>query len=302
MSTKPPAEIVALTKENARLRASITRTATARKFAPRKIVRRRGRDDTIRVLWPDTHSAHADPGAISAFLHDLKALDPHEVINLGDLVDCGGFLAAHHQPSYVAQMGYTYEEDIAAARRYLDIAQMNAPRAKFEYIEANHDLRIEKWCVKQAMIHQRDADFLRRAFAPEFLLDMKGRGIPYYRMSETYDGLTVPGAIRRGSCLYIHDPSFTELGAILGRFGTSVVFGHVHRSMSLVTNNVANGEIGAWSFGCLAKKQMYYMHTRPSAHVHGYGYQVVSRSGRFLTVSVPIIDGVSYLQGPRSKT
>ena len=62
-----------------------------------------------------------------------------------------------------------------------------------------------------------------------------------------------------------------------------------------MSTTVGAGEIGVWSFGCLALKQQLYQHSRPSNHVHGYGIQLVSRSGHFLTISVPIIKGVSYL-------
>jgi hypothetical protein len=54
-----------------------------------------------------------------------------------------------------------------------------APKARIDYIEGNHERRVETWCVTQSLRNSKDAEFLRRAFAPEFLLNLKERGIPY---------------------------------------------------------------------------------------------------------------------------
>lgn len=286
-----------LVKENEQLRATIarmTKAANAR-FKPTKVTKRAGKDDVVRAIWPDSHGTYADPVAMGVFLHDLALLQPEEVVMLGDHVDCGGFLAQHHVIGYVAQGTYTYEDDVEAARQHLDQAQKAAPKAKFTYIEGNHEDRVERWCMQQTLANSKDGDYLRRAFAPCFLLGLAERGIDYVRRSVCYDGLSIPGTRRFGKCLFLHDPGISDPRRALARFGTSLVHGHDHASHANVSATVGAGEIGIWSFGCLALRQQLYAHSRPTGHTNGYGIQLVSRSGHFLTISVPIIGGVSYL-------
>jgi hypothetical protein len=289
------AELRALREENNLLHGQIQRMSVAKPFKPVKIVKRTGKDDTLTVFMPDSHGKYSDPVAMSLFLEDVKKLDPDELILLGDFADCGGFMAAHHVLGYVAQMEYTYEDDIAICNSQLDILCANAPHAKKKFIEGNHEDRVERWCVNQALANHKDAEYLRKAFAPQYLLDLKGRGIPYYRRCVKYDGLSIPGAILHGKTLVTHDPGFSDPRRTLARFGMSVIHGHDHASHALVTSTVANGDIGVWGFGCLAIQQQMYAHSRPTGHSNGYGIKLQSRSGHFLIVSIPIIDGVSYL-------
>lgn len=138
-------------------------------------VSHRTKGDVVRVLIPDTHGAKADRKAIAALLADLKTLDPTEIILLGDHVDCGGFLAQHHVMGYVAETTYSYEEDIAHANAFLDQLAAAAPRAKIQYIEGNHERRVETWAVTETLRHSADSEMLRRLVAPEFLLKLKER-------------------------------------------------------------------------------------------------------------------------------
>jgi len=93
----------------------------------------------VRVIIPDTHGAKADKAALASLLSDIKAINPQEVILMGDHVDCGGHLALHHVMGYVAETAYSYEDDIAAANSFLDSLRLAAPSAKIEYLEGNHE-------------------------------------------------------------------------------------------------------------------------------------------------------------------
>ncbi|MBA3684186.1 MAG: hypothetical protein H0W72_02980 [Planctomycetes bacterium] len=59
---------------------------------------------------------------------------------------------------------------------------------------------------------------------------------------------------------------------------------------------VASGEIGAWCPGTLAIQQPFYFHTNLTDHSHGHLVQIVAKSGGFLSINVPIINGVSHLR------
>jgi predicted phosphodiesterase len=291
------AEVAALKQELDVAKATLERTRTIR---PQRVAKprdpaRRMVDDVVRVVIPDTHGALVDKAALAALLADIKALDPHEIILLGDHVDCGGFLALHHVMGYVAETDYTYEEDLAAAASFLDALAQAAPRARVEYIEGNHERRVETWCVTQTLRHGKDAEGLRRLLSPEFRLNLATRGIAYYRQGVFYDGLPVPGVIKRGKCFFFHGVSTAKnaVAATQDRIGGNCVFGHTHRAQSDITRRISSGIVGAWNPGCLCSLQPLWQHTAPTNWTHGYSVQLVAASGAFLHLNIPIIDGVS---------
>ena len=291
--------------ENARLKrmnALLAAELTSRQKFHRPVkftapARAKTKGDTLRVIIPDSHGSAIDPAAASAFLSDLKKIDPQEIVMGGDHVDCGGFLAQHHTLGYVAQTDYSYTEDIAAANTFLDAIQAAAPRARIHYIEGNHERRVETWCVTESLRNEKDAEMLRKFLAPEFMLRLQERGITYYRQSEHYMGINIPGAIRLGKCFFWHSVSTAKQAAAvnLRQFAANVVYFHTHREDFASGVPVGKGDIGAWNFGCLCKRQPLWQHTRPTDWTTGYGVQCVSPQQNFLTIPARIVDGQSLL-------
>lgn len=257
-------------------------------------IRKRDSGDIVRVIIPDTHGAKVSKEAVAAMLSDIKALNPQEIILTGDHVDCGGHLAQHHVMGYVAETAYSYEDDIAAANSFLDSLRSAAPSAKIEYIEGNHERRVETWCVTQTLRHQHDSEGLRKLYAPEYRLNLKERGIPYYRDSVFHDGLSIPGVIKRGKCYFFHgfNTSKNATAATVEKIAGNCVFGDTHRAQSFIVRKANVGVIGAWNPGCLCEIQPLWQHTNPTEWTHGYGIQLV-HGDDFLHLNIPIIDGKS---------
>jgi hypothetical protein len=276
----------------------IERLRVAKFTLPKGRKKQPGKSDaSIRVFVPDTHGAYLDPQAFGAFLNDLEILRPRRITHLGDSLDCGGFLAQHFTLGFVPQTAYTFEDDVAAANGIWDEIQRRATHADTELIEGNHELRIEKWIIKQTLSHPRDAEYFRRMFSPELVMNLEKRGVRYVKRSESYDGLKVPGTIDLGNCLARHGTAVGKYAAqrTVEQFGCNVVFGHTHR-MAMAMKENSGGVAYAWSFGCLCKLQPLYYDTNPTDWAHGYGFQVVKPDSGFLTIQVPIIDGKSYLE------
>lgn len=254
--------------------------------------RKRDSGDVVRVVIPDTHGAKARKPAVEAMLSDIKALNPQEIILLGDHVDCGGHLAQHHVMGYVAETAYSYEDDIAETNAFLDSLRSAAPSAAIEYIEGNHERRVETWAVTQTLRHAKDSEGLRRLYAPEYRLNLKERGIPYFRQGEYYDGIAIPGVIRRGKCYFFHgfNTAKSATAATLERIAGNCVFGHTHRAQSNIVRKVGSGVIGSWNPGCLCELQPLWQHTAPTEWTHGYGIQLVTADGDFLHLNIPIIE------------
>ena len=215
---------------------------------------------------------------------------------LGDHLDAGGTFNAH-QRTYTSELTESYESDVAAANSFLNGIQKSAPKAEIFYLEGNHEQHIERW-VARAFTSKKDADGLLDRYGPESVLQLKKRGIRYYRRAEQYMGVSIQGTIRLGKCFYTHGICANKHAASthLARFGASVVFGHVHRSQSVIERTVTSSGIGAWCPGTLARLQPLYLHTSPSSWSHGYSAQFFNASGNFLHLNVPILNGRSLLQ------
>lgn len=216
---------------------------------------------------------------------------------LGDHLDCGGFLAQHQTLGFVAESEYCYQEDAAACNQFLDEIQKRAPGAQIDYLEGNHEARIEKWIITQTLRNQRDGEYLHQLFGVESSLSLAKRGIRHYRQGKFYDDLPIPATIRRGHVHFTHGiyTSSNAAAAHLKKYGGNVVFGHTHRADHYMIRTVKAGVIGAWNPGCLCQLQRLWNHTGLTDWSHGYGLQVV-QGDDFLHINVPIIDGKSYLQ------
>ena len=249
----------------------------------------------LRVVIPDSHGEHIDLPARDACLRDIRALAPREIVMLGDHLDCGGTFSAN-QRNYTNEMTESYEDDVEAANKFLDAIQRAAPRAHIFYLEGNHEQHVERWASRTFQSHKDAVGYVERC-GPEAVLALKRRAIRYYRRSELYMGLAVPGIIRLGRCHFVHGISVSKHAASthLSRVGDNIVFGHVHRVQSVVERTVTSSGFGAWCPGTLAKLQPLYRHTAPTDWSHGYGLQFVSSSGQFLHVNVPIVKGISLL-------
>lgn len=264
---------------------------------PAKIRQKHGSQFT-RVIIPDTHGCFLDADAAAAFFADLEILQPREIVMLGDHLDCGGFLAQHHTLGYVAETEYSYEDDIAAANRFLDQVQQTCPDASIDYLYGNHEERVENWCITQTMRNRKDAERMRLMNSPEHVLSLESRGIRWYRSQAKYDGLSAPGTIKRGFCHFTHGHKHGKHGkhaaqSHVTQFGANVVFGHIHRIQSHTIRTVGGGISSGWSVGCLSQLQPLYQRRNQTDWAHGYGVQFCLEDGRFTHITVHIIDGES---------
>lgn len=242
-----------------------------------------------RLIIPDSHGEHIDLNARDAMLADAKALAPDEIVLLGDHLDAGGTFNSH-QRTYTNEYTESYQADVNATNEFLDLLQAACPNAKeIHYLEGNHEQHVERWAARNFANH-RDAEMFLDKMGPAAALHLKDRGIHYYRRSIFYQGLAIPGCIQLGKCFFVHGISHAKHAdsVHLQRFGASVVFGHIHRSMGRVERTVTSGGHGAWCPGTLAKLQPLYKHTAPSDWSHGYAVQEVLKSGHFHHTNVPI--------------
>lgn len=298
-SQQPANQIKALEKIIQEQAATIDRMRSAgRKKAPKASGRTKGKASFVRLLFGDVHGEHLDKAAVAAFLADVSILQPKEIVCIGDLIDCGGFLSAHKTLGVVAELAITYEEDVAAGNMILDELQTRAPGAPFVYIEGNHENRVNRWICEQVLGNAANADYLRRLFGTAAVLNLEKRGVRFIERHSHYDGLSISGAVKLAPHgIATHGEQACGKYAsnrLLERLGESVFHGHTHRLGAVYAERVT-GPIGAFNTGCLCQLRPLYMLTKTTDWMHGYVAQVCSNDG-FLAVPVPIIGGRSYLE------
>lgn len=249
-----------------------------------------------RVIVPDSHGEHIDIGARDAFVRDLREINPQQIVMLGDHLDCGGTFSAH-QRSYTHEMTESYAADVSACNVFLDLIQAAAPNAEIHYLEGNHESHVERWASRNFHSH-KDAVLAVDRMGPEAVLDLKRRGVKYYRASEFHHDLSVRGAIKLGKCYFTHGIAHSKHASATHceRFGAPVVHGHTHRSQTYIARTVTADLTGGFCPGTLAKLQPLYRHTAPTDWTLGYGLQLASLdSGRFIHINIPIMGGTSLL-------
>lgn len=261
------------------------------------------KQDFVRVIANDVHGSMMDRPAVEAFLADLKDWNPDEVVLNGDIIECGGFLAAHHTLGYVAQTAYSWQEDIAAGNWFLDEVQKAAPKATLHIIEGNHEDRVERWIVDQTMRHGRDSEFLRTLLGPDILLRVKERGILYHRRGEHEIPGLPPGWIKLGKIFFVHElgGGKNAASAAVGRTAGNVVFAHTHQEDTATMVLPGVGLVKAWNPGCLCTRVPLWRHSNPTNWSHGYAVQFIAKSGEFMHINVSILEGRSLVGSMHSR-
>lgn len=279
------------------LQVQVEQLRAKRKVTPPGPTRKAKTKSFARVVIPDSHGCLIDKAAAGAFLADLAAIRPAEIVMLGDHLDCGGFLSSFHALGWENERGYTYEEDIEATNGFLDAIQAAAPGASIFYLEGNHEHRVRRRCMELTQGDVGAFDRMMRALHAEHVLHLAKRGIRFFGWTSNHMGLRHPGTIKLGHCYFTHGLRRMPRNAakkLLERYGANVIFGHTHKRQFWATRTVRDESLGAWCPGCLCELQPVYAETDVTEWAHGYGLQRVWGDGKFLHVNVPIIAGESF--------
>ncbi len=294
------ARIKQLEKELEQVSRQLSQRRERRFVLPTDTGLRRGRSEAnfLRVCVPDSHGASIDKQAAKAFLSDLDALRPREVVWMGDHMDCGSYLDEKHTIGYVSQTDYNIADDEDAANELINQVVKRTPGAEHHYIEGNHEWRIEREIVGRAKGNRKTVDRLMLRNSPEVVLGLEKRGIKYYRRGACHMGLRSQGCIKLGKCMFTHGSRASARAAqtYAQMYGSNIVFAHMHQALMGVSSNVHEGSFIAWCVACICELQPLWRHTDPTNWSHGYGLQVVDKQGAFLHVHVPIISGESFLR------
>jgi len=257
---------------------------------------RSGNSERKRITAADGHGMRQDKKAVSAFLADVKAHDPDEIILLGDWLDCEGWLAKHHVIGFVSNCDYTYQEDIRATNDFLDRLQTAAPNAVIRYFYGNHEDRVERAIVDMVLGNAADAAFLNQLWGIESVLRLKERGIESIRRDVIYSEGLPRGWLKLGNMCFAHDAGGKGKNAardVVAKAAMNVTFGHTHREDTATIVFPGVGICKAFNPGCLCQVQPIYMHSDPDSWSQGYAIDFIAKSGLFQRVQIPIWRGES---------
>lgn len=295
---KPQTEIKRLNKLLEQQQRQIDRLRGMKRTAFGKALTRSRKQGFVRIVFGDIHGSYLDAQAVSAFLEDVRLLKPAELICVGDLLDCAGFLAEHHTIGVVPQLDYTYEHDSGAANDFLDSLAKASGNAPCTVLEGNHEARIQRWIAKATIRNVADARMLERMYGAAAVLKLEDRNIRWIRRHEIYDDLSIHGTIRlRPGAVAQHGEAYCGVNAtrqLLQALGKNVFHGHTHRLCAIYGENLASDLVGV-NTGCLCQKRPLYGLTKTTGWMHGYAVQFVQPGQGFLAIPVPIVGGVSYL-------
>jgi len=289
-------EVKALRKDRDGLLSEFVDLQKARPVISSPVKKRRAaKSETVRVYAGDLHGMRMDRECVTAFLADIATLDPDEVVLGGDMLECGGHLAKHQPIGYVAMCDYSYQEDVNATNWFLSALQGAAPHARILYLEGNHEHRVERWCVDQAMANQRDAEFLRQVYGPATLLRLAERGIEYYPQADVHEEGLTRGWIKLGRMYLAHNIGEGKNAAskAVDKAAGNVTYFHTHSFDQSPRVYPSVGLVMAFSPGCLCEMQPMWRHSDPSGWNQGYDIDFIAASGNFQRIHVPIWRGES---------
>jgi predicted phosphodiesterase len=168
-----------------------------------------------------------DETAMAAALRVVKAVDPDVVVHLGDFLDFANFGTFEQEAGFAL----TVQPALDRAYRFLCEVADAAPNANQVLLEGNHDRRLQKAIVRNAL----SAFGITRAEAPD---EWPVLSVPYLlRLDEL--GVEYVGGYPAGiywvndrlACIHGHKvrSSGSTAQAVVDDERVSVIFGHVHR-------------------------------------------------------------------------
>jgi predicted phosphodiesterase len=98
------------------------------------------------VVLPDVHIPYQCDAAVDTVFEFLERNQPHDIFQLGDLVDCYAVSRFNKSPDRL----HTLQSEIDLARRFLAYIRTICPQSRIYYSEGNHEARLQALCGQHA--------------------------------------------------------------------------------------------------------------------------------------------------------
>jgi hypothetical protein len=233
------------------------------------------------LIVPDAHFPHVDRRAWNLMVKVGRALQPHEVVVLGDLVDCSTVSSYQRSPLDVSQL----EVEIAAANGGLN--QLDTLTGSKHFLAGNHEQRLDDYLC-------RKAPELFSMMKIEKLLRLEQRGWSYtpYR-----------SFMKIGKLHFTHDTGNAGAQAhvkALASFEGSVAIGHTHRLAIHYAGSAKGSSHVGGMFGWLGDiTKITYAHKIQAMRdwQTGFGVGFMEPNGNVHLQAIPIVEGKCVVNG-----
>lgn len=234
-----------------------------------------------RIYVPDCHFPEHDGRAFQillSFMHDFK---PDEVVILGDFFDVSCVSSFDKDPRRDHRF---LSDELAYGISYVKQLDSLYPNTSFVFLEGNHETRIKRYLFSNA---PKIAD----------RIDMKQiLGIPERWRYLSYGQ---NGHYRHGDWVATHGTVFNKhvASSMVMKYGTNVIFGHVHRIQEHYYTKF-NGEVlKAVSPGWLGDVTKADYIKDVADWQHGFAVGYFKKNGEGFVQPIPIIKHQAVIEG-----
>lgn len=232
------------------------------------------------VVLPDMQVPYNDEKTLYAIEKYLADNTWDEYINLGDFMDfdCISFYTKG-KPRQTEAKRILNDYDVAnkILDKHQSIIRKNNKKAKFVYLEGNHEYRVERYLDEYPQ--------LEGIIEVEKGLRLKERKFSWIR---SYD----KGILYRIGNAYFHHGKYIILHhtkKMVDHYGVSIFYGHTHDVQLYSKVNYGNNKtLVGQSLGCLCKYDQEYIKDNPTNWQQAFGVFYFLPNG-FFTYYVPRI-------------
>lgn len=253
---------------------------------------------TVFVL-PDQHYAPKDcPGggvdqrAESVALQALEIIKPDTFINIGDVGEWNSVSPWKYKRRKRPPLRYLMDDldkDALAVNRGLDRWDSildSVGCADRRMIQGNHEIWIDSMVDEIPQVGD--------TYLPKNLMRLDDRGYKYYPYG-------VENGFKIGHLNFYHGGHYTTVYHArkhLQELSASVMYGHTHDQQTSKMPTLG-GYHGAWSIGCICKRDKEFLKGRPTNWSHNFAIVHVEKNGTFHVEVVEIYNGRCYLWGQK---
>ncbi len=236
------------------------------------------------IVVPDQHFPIHDESAVKVVLRAIEFVKPNIFINLGDVGEWESVSAWQYKRRKRPPIEYQLKEmveEIKKVNKFIDRFDkvLEKVSCKEKYILAgNHDEWLDAWVEENPYLDQY-------TFRNACKWDERG-----YKYRVWNDVLTI------GKLSFVHG-AYTGLSHArthLERYGTNIIYGHVHDVSRHSSTRLLDGNISAWSMGCLkdmSAEKNKWLKGRLHNWNHAFGIVTFFDTGYFQVEVVDIVKG-----------
>lgn len=230
----------------------------------------------ILVWLGDQHVPDHDTQSNKAVLNYLKDLKPTRIIIGGDMLDMD--CLQQHEPNNIRRISrYNLRREFDAGERYLDNLQKACSNAHIDYLEGNHEYRVERWIDQHPQM-----EGVMEVPLQLHLEERRINWVPSWRNTQT---------LKVGKAEFIHglDVNKYHSASMVSKFESNIFYGHTHdvQTTPKIAVGDHNTKVGQ-SLGCLCNYKQYYLKGRPTRWQQAFGVFFFREDG-FFNYYVPLI-------------